>query len=159
MSNTTAGTENALHGLDAQSLQMVLDTVRDLKKRLLTKENILEWDKTETFPEKTIRRLLKPDVGLQLLFIPEQYGGVGGGARDSAAVIREVSKICLGISTAVFAIQLGADPIMVGATEAQKAKWLGRIAEGKAPPLGRLRSDRSGGRAATWRHWKPSRSR
>jgi len=41
-------------------------------------------------------------------------------------------KICLGVGTAFFAIQLGADPIMVGATEEQKAKWLGAIAEGEA---------------------------
>lgn len=132
MSQTTPGTETVPQGMDPQSLQMVLDTVRDLKKRLLTKENILEFDKTETFPEKAIRRMLKPDVGLQLLFIPEVYGGVGAGTRDCCTVIREVSKICLGISTAVFAIQLGADPLLVGGTEAQKAKWLGMIADGKA---------------------------
>jgi alkylation response protein AidB-like acyl-CoA dehydrogenase len=132
MSQTTPGGDKGPQGLDPQSLQMVLDTVKDLKKRLLTKEKILEFDKTETFPEKTIRRLLKPDVGLQLLFIPEAYGGVGAGTLDCCAVIREVSKICLGISTAVFAIQLGADPLLVGGTEEQKEKWLGRIADGKA---------------------------
>ncbi|MDX9785489.1 MAG: acyl-CoA dehydrogenase family protein [Desulfobacterales bacterium] len=132
MSGRTPGTQASLQGLNAQSLQMVLDTVKDLKKRLLTKENILEYDKTETFPEKTIRRMLKPDVGLQLLFIPEAYGGVGAGTRDCCKVIREVSKICLGISTGVFAIQLGADPLLVGGTEEQKAKWLGMIADGKA---------------------------
>lgn len=132
MSQTRPETENALEGLDPQSLQLVLNTVRDLQKRLLTKEKILEWDKTETFPEKAIRRTLKPDVGLQLLFIPEAYGGVGAGTRDCCAVIREVSKICLGISTAIFAIQLGADPLLVGGTEEQKEKWLGKIADGKA---------------------------
>jgi alkylation response protein AidB-like acyl-CoA dehydrogenase len=131
MSQTTPGRESATQGLDPQSLQMTLDTVRDLKKRLLTKENILEFDKNETFPEKTIRRMLQSDIGLQLLFIPEAYGGVGAGTRDCCRVIREVSKICLGISTGVFAIQLGADPLLVGGTEAQKAKWLGKISEGK----------------------------
>jgi alkylation response protein AidB-like acyl-CoA dehydrogenase len=73
---------------------------------------------------------LGPDIGLQLLFIPEEFGGMGGGARDTCAVVREISRICLGISTAFFAIQLGSDPILVGATDAQKQKWLGAIAEG-----------------------------
>jgi alkylation response protein AidB-like acyl-CoA dehydrogenase len=41
-----------------------------------------------------------------------------------------MSKICLGVGTAFFAIQLGSDPIIVGGTEAQKAKWLGAVAEG-----------------------------
>jgi alkylation response protein AidB-like acyl-CoA dehydrogenase len=43
-----------------------------------------------------------------------------------------MAKICLGITTAFFAIQLGADPIIVGGTEQQKEKWLGKIAEGNA---------------------------
>lgn len=117
-------------GLDAESREMVIDTVRGLKKRLLTREKIFEFDKKEIFPESVIREILGPDIGLQLLFVPEEYGGMGGGARDCCAVTREMSKICLGIATGFFAIQLGADPLLVGGTEAQKEKWLGAIAEG-----------------------------
>ena len=101
-------------GLDAESRQMVLDTIGQLRKRLLTKEKIFEYDQKEIFPEDTIREMLGPEIGLQLLMIPEAYGGMGGGARDSCAVTREMAKICLGITTAFFAIQLGADPIIVG---------------------------------------------
>ncbi|MEJ2164971.1 MAG: acyl-CoA dehydrogenase family protein [Desulfobacterales bacterium] len=119
-------------GLDPESRQMVLDTIGQLKKRLLTKDKIFEFDKNEIFPEETIREMLGPEIGLQLLMIPEAYGGMGGGARDSCAVTREMAKICLGITTAFFAIQLGADPIIVGGTEKQKEKWLGKIAEGDA---------------------------
>jgi alkylation response protein AidB-like acyl-CoA dehydrogenase len=121
-----------LAGLDLESRQMVLDTIGQLKKRLLTKEKIFEYDQKEIFPEDTIREMLGPEIGLQLLMIPERYGGMGGGARDSCAVTREMAKICLGITTAFFAIQLGADPLIVGGTEEQKEKWLGRIAEGNA---------------------------
>lgn len=119
-------------GLDPESRQMVLDTIGQLKKRLLTRDKIFEFDKNEIFPEETIREMLGPEIGLQLLMIPETYGGMGGGARDSCAVTREMAKICLGITTAFFAIQLGADPIIVGGTEKQKEKWLGKIAEGDA---------------------------
>ncbi|MDA8139053.1 MAG: acyl-CoA dehydrogenase family protein [Desulfobacteraceae bacterium] len=119
-------------GLDAESREMVVETVRQLRKRLLTKENILEWDKEEVFPEAQIREMLGPEIGLQLLFIPEQYGGMGGGARDCCKVVQEMARICLGVATGFFAIQLGSDPILVGATEEQKAKWLGRIAEGNS---------------------------
>ncbi|MFP4346716.1 MAG: acyl-CoA dehydrogenase [Desulfococcaceae bacterium] len=123
--------QDALYGLDDESRQMVVDTVRQLRKRLLTKERILEYDRKEIFPEEVIREMLGPEVGLQLLFIPEAYGGMGGGARDCCVVTREMCKICLGIGTAFFAIQLGSDPLLVGATEAQKEKWLGAIAEGE----------------------------
>ncbi len=117
-------------GLDPELRQMVIDTIRQLRNRLLTQEKILEYDKNEFFPEETIREMLGPDIGLQLLFIPEAYGGMGGGTRDCCAVTLEMCKICLGIGTAFFAIQLGSDPLLVGGTEEQKAKWLGKIAEG-----------------------------
>jgi len=122
--------ETQLQGLDRESRQMVLDTIAQLRERLLTKEKILEFDRKEIFPEETIREMLGPEIGLQLLMLPEAYGGMGGGARDCCAITREMAKICLGITTAFFAIQLGADPIRVGGTEEQKQKWLGAIAEG-----------------------------
>jgi alkylation response protein AidB-like acyl-CoA dehydrogenase len=122
----------ALKGLDPELRQMVIDTIRQMKSRLFTREKILEYDKNEVFPEDAIREMLSPEIGLQLLFIPETYGGMGGGSRDCCDAILEMCKICLGIGTAFFAIQLGADPIIVGATEDQKAKWLGAIAEGNS---------------------------
>ncbi|MBW2706980.1 MAG: acyl-CoA dehydrogenase family protein, partial [Deltaproteobacteria bacterium] len=121
-----------LQGLDQESRQMVLDTIAQLRKRLLTKEKILQYDREEIFPEETIREMLGPEIGLQLLMLPEAYGGMGGGTRDCCAVTQEMAKICVGITTAFFAIQLGADPIMVAGTEEQKQKWLGAIATGKA---------------------------
>lgn len=132
MARSESQENQGLAGLDADSRKLILDTVRQLRKKLLTKENILEWDKNEIFPEDVIRKLLDPEIGLQLLFIPEEYGGIGGGARDCCLVTREMAKICLGITTAFFAIQLGSEPLLVAGTEAQKEKWLGAIADGKA---------------------------
>ncbi len=132
MTSDQSSAANELYGLDPESRQMVLDTVGQLKKRLLTPDKIFEFDRDEIFPEDVIREMLGPEIGLQLLMIPEEYGGLGGGARDSCAVTREMAKICLGITTAFFAIQLGADPIIVGGTEEQKQKWLGKIAAGEA---------------------------
>ena len=42
-----AADETQLEGLDLESRQMVLDTVAQLKKRLLTKDKIFEYDKKE----------------------------------------------------------------------------------------------------------------
>jgi alkylation response protein AidB-like acyl-CoA dehydrogenase len=131
---TISGTESEspLYGLDPESRQIVIDVVGQLRKRLLTREKILEYDKEDIFPEAAIREMLSPDIGLQLIFIPEVYGGMGGGARDCCAITQEISKICLGVATGFFAVQLGADPIIVGGTEQQKQKWLGDIAEGNS---------------------------
>ncbi len=131
MPTDIAGTQQDLAGLDLESRQIVLDTLGLVRKRLLPKEKILELDKKEEFPEDIIREMMGPDIGLQLLFIPEEYGGMGGGARDSCALTRELARICLGVATSFFAIQLGADPIMFAGTEEQKQKWLGKISEGE----------------------------
>ena len=130
MPTENTGSQQDLAGLDSESRQIVLDTLGLVRKRLLPKEKILDLDKKEEFPEDIIREMMGPDIGLQLLFVPEEYGGMGGGARDSCALTREMAGICLGVATAFFAIQLGADPIMFAGTEEQKQKWLGKIAEG-----------------------------
>ncbi len=111
---------------------MVLDLVEQIHERMLPPEKLRAWDQDEVFPEDVIRELLGPKIGLQLLFIPEEYGGMGGGARDVAAVSEAMARICLGVGTAFLAIHLGTDPILVGATAEQKAKWLGRLAAGEA---------------------------
>ncbi len=119
-----------LAGLPLDEREMIVDLLAKLRERMMTPERIRELDATEEFPMDIIKELLGPNVGLQLLFIPEEYDGMGGGARDIAVISEEMAKICLGISTAFLAIHLGTDPILVGATDEQKRRWLGRIAEG-----------------------------
>ena len=51
MEATIPKTGTALQGLDSESRQMVIETVRQLKKRLLIKDKILEFDKKEIFPD------------------------------------------------------------------------------------------------------------
>ena len=92
MASNTIPTESDLYGLDEESRQMVLDTVGQLKNRLLTPEKISEYDSEEIFPEDTIREMLGPEIGLQLLMIPEEYGGLGGGARDRDRVGRDARE-------------------------------------------------------------------
>jgi alkylation response protein AidB-like acyl-CoA dehydrogenase len=122
----------ALAGLQLEERRMILDLVADIRGRLLPAERLRQLDAEETFPEDVIRTLLGPEIGLQLLFIPEAYGGLGGGARDVAAISEQTGRICLGVATGFFAIHLGADPILAAGTDAQKKKWLGRLADGKS---------------------------
>jgi alkylation response protein AidB-like acyl-CoA dehydrogenase len=117
-------------GLDAQTLDMVLDTLKKYAKRKLSNEYLLELDHNEEFPRKILGELNDPgQVGLHLLFIPEEYGGLGGGANDIYRVSEVMAGLDLGIATGVLATFLGGDPIRVGGTEEQKKHWIGRIAE------------------------------
>ncbi|MCB8924322.1 MAG: acyl-CoA dehydrogenase family protein [Ardenticatenaceae bacterium] len=117
-------------GLDKETRDMILDTLKKYADRKLTPEFLLNLDHNDTFPHDVLKELYDPmSIGLHLLFIPEEYDGLGGGAYDIYRVSELMASIDLGIATGVLATFLGSDPISVGATEEQKAHWYGRIAE------------------------------
>ena len=116
-------------GLSPEMCDMVIDTLRDVFAQDLTDDRILELDGKHEFPEALVRKLLSADVGLQLLFLPEEVGGLGGGARDVCRLSETMAATDLGVATAFLAIFLGTDPILVGGTDQQKRRWLTRIAE------------------------------
>ncbi len=115
--------------LDPEVLNMVMDTIDKLEKERITLEAKLEMDAVGDFPEKLIRFMLGPEIALHLIFIPEEYGGLGAGTADIAIVSERMAKMDLAIATAFLAICLGMDPIRVGSSPEQKAKYIGRIAE------------------------------
>ncbi len=116
-------------GLDDESLDFVLQTLRTVAERRMDKETRLRLDDEEEFPVELVQELLGPEVGLHLLFLPEEVGGLGGGGRDMLRVSEEMARVDLGIATAFLAIALGIDPIIVGGTEEQRKRWLAPIAE------------------------------
>jgi alkylation response protein AidB-like acyl-CoA dehydrogenase len=107
---------------------MVIQTLRQVVGRELPDAKIMELDDKDEFPTDLIKKLLSPEVGLHLIFLPEEHGGLGGGARDICRVSEEMAVWDLGVATAFLAICLGTDPILVGGTPDQKKKWLAKIA-------------------------------
>jgi alkylation response protein AidB-like acyl-CoA dehydrogenase len=119
---------NVPAGLSTEMCDMVIETLKQVTARELPDAYILELDEKDEFPAEVIKKMLSPDVGLHLIFLPENVGGLGGGARDICRVSEEMAKADLGVATAFLAICLGTDPIIVGGTDEQKQKWLSRIA-------------------------------
>ena len=66
-----------------------------------------------------MRAMCSDALGVQLVFIPEEYGGLGGGAFDSYRVCERMARLDIGLATSVFATFLGSDPILMGGTEEQ----------------------------------------
>jgi alkylation response protein AidB-like acyl-CoA dehydrogenase len=117
-------------GLDSETREMILDTLRKYAERKLTNEYLLALDHEDRFPEEVLKELYDPmQLGLHLLFIPEEFNGLGGGAYDIYRVSELMAAIDLGVATGVLATFLGSDPIRVGGTPEQKAYWMGRVAE------------------------------
>jgi alkylation response protein AidB-like acyl-CoA dehydrogenase len=112
-----------------KTLKLSLKSLRDFAKGRLPDEKLLELDAKDECPLDIVRIMCNPDqLAIQLLFIPEEFGGMGGGAYDVYCICEEMARIDLGIATGVLATFLGSDPITVGATPEQKKVWLSRIA-------------------------------
>nr|HRC76399.1 acyl-CoA dehydrogenase family protein [Kouleothrix sp.] len=117
-------------GLDAETRDMVIATLNEYAERKLKPEFLRELDEKDEFPAQVLKDLYDPNqFGLHLMFIPEEYGGLGGGAYDIYRVSETMARIDLGIATGVLATFLGTDPITVGGTEEQKKRWMGKIAD------------------------------
>jgi alkylation response protein AidB-like acyl-CoA dehydrogenase len=113
-----------------KTLNLSLKSLRDFAKKRLTDEELIALDERDECPVEIVRYMSSPDkLGIQLLFIPEEYGGMGGSTFDVYLICEQMARIDLGVATTLFATFLGSDPITFGATPEQKKKWLGRIAE------------------------------
>lgn len=116
-------------GLDRESLDLTLEAIRDFAKDRLPDATLLDLDARDEFPVDLVRAMCGSELGVQLLFIEEQYGGMGGGAFDVYRVCETLARVDLGVATGVLATFLGSDPIVFGGTPEQKERWLTRIAE------------------------------
>ena len=116
-------------GLDRDSLDMMLSSLDDFVAEALPDDRRLELDHEDICPEETVRAMCGEDLGVHLVFIPEEYGGFGGGAFDSYRVCEGLARLDIGLATSVLATFLGSDPILVGGTPEQRKEWLRRIAE------------------------------
>jgi alkylation response protein AidB-like acyl-CoA dehydrogenase len=113
-----------------KTLKLSIKSLREFARKRLPDEHLIALDERDECPIEIVRDMCSPDqLGIQLLFIPEEYGGFGGGAFDVYCICEEMARIDLGIATSVLATFLGSDPITVGATPEQKKLWLSRIAD------------------------------
>lgn len=113
-----------------KALKLSLKSLHDFARKRLPDEVLRDLDERDECPLEIVNHMCSPDkLGIQLLFIPEEFGGMGGGAFDVYVICEEMARIDLGIATSVLATFLGSDPITVGATPEQKKHWLTRIAE------------------------------
>jgi alkylation response protein AidB-like acyl-CoA dehydrogenase len=115
--------------IDPEMFEMILDSVDKLEKDKLPLETKLSLDVTGDYPADLIRFIMGPEMGLHLLFISEEYGGLGASAYELAAISERMAKMDLAIATSFLVVCLGMDPIRVGSTEEQKNKYINRIAE------------------------------
>jgi len=117
-------------GLDDDSREMMINGIRMFAERNMPMDYLLELDrKGEEIPKEKIVEMYDPTkLGINLLLIPTEFGGIGASNFDMYQVCETLASIDLGVATSVFATFLGIDPLVVGGTPDQKEKWFKKIA-------------------------------
>ncbi|OQA92696.1 MAG: Acyl-CoA dehydrogenase [Elusimicrobia bacterium ADurb.Bin231] len=88
-----------------------------------------QYDESGEFPWEIVKELAQAD--LMGLYIPQQYGGFGGGVVELCLAVEELCKVDGGISLSLAATALGTFPILLFGTDEQKNKYLTRITKGE----------------------------
>ena len=105
--------------------QMIREFVEKEVKPLAT-----ELDEEERFPVETVKKMA--EIGIMGIPIPTQYGGAGGDNLMYAMAVEELSRACGTTGVVVSAhTSLGSWPILKFGTEAQKQKYLPKMASGE----------------------------
>ncbi|CEM61860.1 acyl-CoA dehydrogenase [Treponema phagedenis] len=89
-----------------------------------------EIDEEERFPSETVKKMA--EIGIMGIPIPKEYGGAGGDNLMYAMAVEELSKACGSTGVVVSAhTSLGTWPILKFGTDAQKEKYLPKLASGE----------------------------
>lgn len=108
--------------------QMIVDLAKKVAQEKIAPV-VLKYDESGEFPWEIVKVL--SEVDLFGLYVPSNYGGLGGGVMELVLAVEELSKICGGISLSLAATALGTFPILLFGTEEQKRKYLPDLAKGK----------------------------
>lgn len=123
---------NVLERLDArlqldETEQLILDNVRAVARDVIEK-NAAEIDRTGAFPWANVKAINA--LGLNGLFIPEEYGGSPLSYSCYLACVREISKACASTGIIWATNFHGIKPLVEFGNAEQKARLLPRIAAG-----------------------------
>jgi alkylation response protein AidB-like acyl-CoA dehydrogenase len=108
--------------------RMIRDLARKLARDRIVR-HAADVDERERYPEESIRALI--EAGLYGIWVPEAYGGTDMGCLALALVAEEIAWACAATATQFVDQPLGGLPILLAGTEAQKRKYLPRLAAGE----------------------------
>jgi butyryl-CoA dehydrogenase len=107
----------------------VREMVRDFAENEI-RPIAMEIDETHEFPAATVKKM--SELGLMGLFVPEAYGGAGLDYVSYVIAVEELSRVCASHGVICSAhSSLVCYPILTYGNEAQKQKYLTRLASGE----------------------------
>ena len=112
----------------SEEQQMIVDTAREISDEKIIPLRA-ELDEQNQFPTSILQDMAKAD--LFGIFIPEEYGGFGGGCFEIVLALEQMSRGCVGVATSYAASALGIFPVLIAGSKEMKEKYLPEIASGK----------------------------
>lgn len=106
--------------------QMILDTVRKIVAKEIA-PRAAELDETGAFPEYA--RKVFAENGLLNPLLPATYGGTGASFFTFSLILEEIARACASSALLLIAQADGTLPILHGASEELKEKYLTRLAD------------------------------
>ena len=110
-----------------------LEDMRQTMHRFVTdkvKPHAHRWHRDNSYvPLEIIQELA--DLGVFLLTVPEQYGGLALSKQAMCLVSEELSRGWIAVGSLGTRAEIAAELILAGGTEEQKSKWLPKIASGE----------------------------
>ncbi|WP_300012108.1 acyl-CoA dehydrogenase family protein [uncultured Roseobacter sp.] len=120
----------------ASGLEEELEMIREQFRRYAVEKvepHAHDWHlKDELIPLGVIEELA--EMGVFGLTIPEEYGGFGLSKASMCVVSEELSRSYIGVGSLGTRSEIAAELIMAGGTDAQKEKWLPRLASAETLP-------------------------
>jgi alkylation response protein AidB-like acyl-CoA dehydrogenase len=114
--------------LNDEQLQLK-KTVREFAEREMA-PHVMRWDEACEFPLATIKELGK--LGLMGMIFPPEYGGAGMGYVEYVTAVAELSRVDGSVGIIVAAhTSLCSNHIFIAGNEAQKKKYVPRLASGE----------------------------
>jgi butyryl-CoA dehydrogenase len=108
--------------------EMIKLMARDFAKREL-EPLAAKRDKEETFPLDAVKKM--GQLGLLGMMVPVEYGGSGAGAVSYCLALQEIAYSCATTAVTMSVANLSTEPLLIFGDEAQKAKYLVKMAQGE----------------------------
>ncbi len=120
----------------ACGLDDTLESIREEMRKFADSEVIghaQSWHLTNSYiPFEVVGQM--SELGVFGLTIPEGFGGMGLGKESMCVVSEELSRGYIGVGSLGTRSEIAAELILGGGTDAQKEKWLPKLASGEVLP-------------------------
>ncbi len=107
--------------------QSLVEMIRDFMNREI-KPHVLEWEKEGHYPQEVIQKGI--DMGLHMMQVPEEYGGMGLDTTTTAMMIEEGAKVESTYMGMFNVTSMGGKIVMAAGSEEQKQYYASLLQKG-----------------------------